>query len=149
MTCFSKGADRIELCDNLAQGGTTPSYGTIKMCHSLAESLNKAVVVMIRPRGGNFQYSEQELDIMKEDIEVCRLIGISEIVTGVLTETNKIDVIAMNDLIRHASPMTVVFHMAFDEIIDYDEGMRQLISMGVKRLLTKGAHGVKTALEGQ
>lgn len=77
---------------------------------------------MIRPRGGNFVYSEDELNIMMLDIDTCKSIGISEIVTGVLTKDNKIDINNMKQILIRASPMSVVFHMAFDDIEDYDEG---------------------------
>jgi copper homeostasis protein len=109
-----KGADRIELCANMQEGGTTPSYGTI--LKSLA--LGKPIVVMIRPKGGNFVYDEEEIDLMKHDIRICKQLGVQEVVFGALKESNQINIEVMRQLIAESQPMDVVFHMAFDSLID-------------------------------
>ncbi len=91
-----RGADRIELCDNLYLGGTTPSYGTIKMA---AEKLTIPAFPIIRPRGGDFCYSKEEIEIMKEDINVCKSLGIRELFLGVLTSDNKVDFETLKSLL--------------------------------------------------
>lgn len=138
-----RGARRIELCDNLAEGGTTPSYGTLKACKQL---LGIPSMVMIRPRGGNFCYSEEEIMIMLSDIEVCKTIGMEGVVFGALTTENTIDMAQMRLLISAAKPLQVVFHMAFDEVGNQAEALEQLISLGVDRVLTKG--GSTSAIAG-
>ena len=113
------GADRIELCENLAAGGTTPSYGTMKAC---MERLSIPVFVMIRPRGGDFCYSPPELEIMKTDIAICRQLGVPAVVFGLLTNDRRIDEEHTRELIGLARPMQVTFHKAFDEL---DESFRR------------------------
>ncbi len=139
-----KGANRIELCENLAVGGTTPSYGTIKLCR---QNLKIPLAVMVRPRGGDFVYSEEEILIMQEDIRICKEIGVQGVVLGFLTPNNRIDFEKTNALVSLAKPMQVVFHKAFDEINNPIEAMEQLIQLGVDRILTSGAK--PTAKEGQ
>lgn len=139
-----KGANRIELCENLAVGGTTPSYGTIKLCQ---QNLKIPLAVMIRPRGGNFTYTDDEILIMQEDIRICKEIGVQGVVFGLLTTDNQIDYEKTKELILRAKPMKVVFHKAFDEINNPIEAMEQLIQLGVDRILTSGAK--PTAIEGQ
>ena len=114
---YEKGADRIELCDNLTEGGTTPSFGTILLAK---ENIDLKIHVIIRPRGGKFVFTEEEIRIMEEDIEVCKKIGVDGIVIGVLTEDKNIDEVAVKRLIGKASDMSVTFHMTFDEIEDKD-----------------------------
>ena len=138
-----RGAHRIELCDNLAEGGTTPSYGTLKACK---HRLDIPSMVMIRPRGGNFCYSEEEIKIMLSDIEICKTIGLEGVVFGVLTPENMIDMKQMQLLISAAKPLQVVFHMAFDQIENQSEALEQLIILGVDRVLTKG--GSSSAMDG-
>lgn len=101
-----RGADRIELCDNLYLGGTTPSYGTIKMA---MEKLTIPAFPIIRPRGGNFHYSKEEIEIMKDDIKVCKSLGAKGVVLGVLTADNKVDFETLKELVELASPMEVTF----------------------------------------
>jgi copper homeostasis protein len=137
------GADRIELCENLAVGGTTPSYGTIKAC---IENLNIPVFVMIRPRGGDFCYSQQELEIMKTDIAVCKQLGVPAVVFGLLTNHGRIDEEHTRELIGLARPMQVTFHKAFDVLEDPFEGLEILIRLGANRILTSGTKA--TAGEG-
>lgn len=138
------GANRIELCENLAVGGTTPSYGTIRMS---VEELAIPVATMIRPRGGDFCYSGQEFNIMRTDIEICKKIGSPGVVFGLLTRDNKIDVERTLELVKLAQPMQTVFHKAFDEADDPFEALEQLIEMGITRVLTSGTK--ETAYEGQ
>lgn len=136
------GADRIELCDNLMEGGTTPSYGTIL---SAKNNLNLDVFVIIRPRGGNFVYTEDEITIMEEDIKMCKELKVDGVVFGVLTKDNKIDIEKNKRLIEKAKGLDITFHMAFDEIEDSKEAIDTLVSLGVDRILTKG--GEESALK--
>lgn len=138
------GANRIELCENLAVGGTTPSFGTIKLCCS---GLKIPVVTMIRPRGGNFVYTDQEFEIMQADVEICRNLGSSAIVFGFLTKNNEIDTERTKMLVQLAQPLKTVFHKAFDEVPDPFEALEQLVDSGISRILTSGTKN--TALEGQ
>ena len=130
-----QGADRIELCDNLGEGGTTPSYGTIYLA---TQNINIPIAVIIRPRGGDFVYSNDEFEIMKKDIVICKELGVETVVFGILYKENKIDIERTKELIDLASGLKVTFHMAFDEIDDKFEALNQLISMNVDRVLTKG-----------
>lgn len=139
-----RGADRIELCDNLYLGGTTPSYGTIKMA---MEKLTIPAFPIIRPRGGNFHYSKEEIEIMKEDIKVCKSLGAKGVVLGVLTADNKVDFETLKELVDLASPMEVTFHKAVDELENPVEVIDRFIEIGVKRILSSGTK--ETALEGK
>lgn len=138
-----RGADRIELCDNLNEGGTTQSYGTIKMA---LEKLNIPVFPIIRARGGDFCYSDEELKIMKEDILMCKSLGAKGIVFGMLTKDKKIDEKILKEFVSLASPMEVTFHKAVDELENPVEAVDILAEAGVKRILTSGTKA--TALEG-
>ena len=140
----NKGANRIELCENLAVGGTTPSYGTVKIC---LEKLNIPIFPMVRARGGNFNYSKDEIEIMKEDIKLFKKIGVKGIVLGCLTNDNKIDLETTKELVDLAYPMEVTFHKAIDEISNPLDYVDALIDIGIKRILTSG--GKATALEGK
>ena len=140
----NNGANRIELCENLAVGGTTPSYGTVKIC---LEKLNIPIFPMVRARGGNFNYSKDEIEIMKEDIKLFKKIGVKGIVLGCLTNDNKIDLETTKELVDLAYPMEVTFHKAIDEISNPLDYIDALIDIGIKRILTSG--GKATALEGK
>lgn len=137
------GANRVELCDNLLEGGTTPSYGTIKKTIS---KLNIPVMVIIRPRGGNFEYSSDEVEIMKEDIITCKKLGAYGVVIGAL-KAGCIDKCAIKELIELAKPMSITFHMAFDEIDDKHKAIDELVDLGIDRILTKG--GNEDAISGK
>lgn len=139
-----RGADRIELCDNLAVGGTTPSYGTIKTALAM---LNIPFFPIIRPRGGDFCYSSAEIEIMKQDILLCKSLGVKGVVLGILTEDKKINFDVLAELMLLASPMEVTFHKAIDELADPVSVIDRLIELGVKRILSSGTK--ETALEGQ
>lgn len=130
-----KGADRIELCDNLSEGGTTPSYRTIYLAK---KNLNIPIAVIIRPRGGDFVYSNDEFEIMKRDIMLCKELGVETVVLGILNRDNTIDIERTRELVNLAKGLKVTFHMAFDEIDNKIEALDQLISMGIHRVLTKG-----------
>lgn len=138
-----RGADRIEFCDNLAVGGTTQSYGAIKLA---VQNLKIPVFPIIRPRGGDFCYSQAEIEIMKEDIKVCKNLGAKGVVLGVLTEDKKIDYAVLKELVELAFPMEVTFHKAIDELTNPVNEVLKLADMGVKRILTSGTKA--TALEG-
>lgn len=140
----SNGANRIELCENLAVGGTTPSYGTVKIC---LEKLNIPIFPMIRVRGGNFVYSKDEIEIMKEDIKIFKELGVKGVVLGCLTSDNKIDLELTKELVDLAYPMEVTFHKAIDEILNPLDYIDDLVNIGIKRILTSG--GEATALEGK
>ena len=132
------GADRIELCDNLAVGGTTPSFGTIKMAK---ESLRAPIFPIIRPRGGDFIFNEEEIQIMEADIEACWSLNIEGVVIGVLNPDRTINESAVKRLIEKAKTMNISFHMAFDEIEDKKAAIDRLIELGINRILTKGGQG--------
>ena len=139
-----RGADRIELCDNLSQGGTTPSYGTIKLALS---TLKIPVFPIIRPRGGDFYYTPAEIEVIKEDIKVCKSLGAKGVVLGLLTKDKKIDFEVLSQLVELAKPMEVTFHKAIDELEDPTLVIDELINIGVKRILSSGTK--PTALEGK
>jgi copper homeostasis protein len=129
------GADRVELCSNLYEGGTTPSFGMIA---SARENLTIGLHVIIRPRGGDFLYSDQEYDIMRRDIELCGENGIDGIVIGILRADGTIDTERTAKLVELAYPMSVTFHRAFDLCADPLRGLEDIISSGATRLLTSG-----------
>ncbi|WP_291256287.1 copper homeostasis protein CutC [Fusobacterium sp.] len=138
------GAERVELCDNLEEGGTTPSYGTIKM---VVDKLDIPAFVIIRPRGGDFFYTEEELEIMKEDIRVCKKLGVKGVVIGALNRDNTINYEAIKEMIELAKPMSITFHKAIDELADPVAEVKKLADLGVDRILTSGTK--ETALEGK
>ena len=140
----NNGANRIELCENLAVGGTTPSYGTVKVC---LEKLDIPIFPMIRARGGNFIYSKDEIEIMKEDIKIFKELGVKGVVLGCLTSDNKIDLEFTKELVDLAYPMEVTFHKSIDEILNPLDYIDDLVNIGIKRILTSG--GKATALEGK
>ena len=133
------GARRIELCDNLAVGGTTPSYGVTKAAVELAANYDTTIMTMIRPRGGDFDYNDLEIDIMLEDIRLTAQAGSQGVVFGVLTADKKLDKPNLEKLIAASKGMEIVFHMAFDELSDEDqlEAIDWLSQAGVTRILTR------------
>ena len=139
----SGGADRVELCDNLAVGGTTPSAGTIaESCRRLSIPVH----VLIRPRGGDFIYSEPEIAVMRHDIVVAKTLGAAGVVLGVLTHEAAIDRELTAELVALARPLCVTFHKAFDQTHEPLEALDILIALGIERVLTSGSR--PTALEG-
>jgi copper homeostasis protein len=137
------GADRVELCDNLAVGGTTPSAGTIAQA---CRWLSIPVHVLIRPRAGDFVYSACELAVMRHDIEAAKALGAAAVVLGVLNGERAIDRDQTAALVALARPLSVTFHKAIDQTGELLESLDTLIALGVDRILTSG--GRPTALEG-
>lgn len=137
------GAHRIELCDNIAEGGTTPSHATISW---VVRQLQIPVNVIVRPRGGDFLYSDTEYHLIKEDINQIKKLGANGIVIGFLTQTGEIDLERTSEAIKLAKPMEVTFHRAFDMCINPFEAIEQLKSIGINRILTSG--GYTTAEKG-
>ena len=129
------GADRIELCDNPLEGGTTPSYSFIKAARKV---LSIDLFVMIRPRGGDFLYSKEEFDIMKNDIIICKELGADGIVTGILTKEGKVDKEKCREIVDLAYPMYCTFHRAFDRVSDSTSSLEEVIDIGFERILTSG-----------
>ncbi|VSU04082.1 copper homeostasis protein [Streptococcus pneumoniae] len=132
-------ARRIELCDNLAVGGTTPSYGVTKAAVELAANYDTTIMTMIRPRGGDFIYNDLEIAIMLEDIRLTAQAGSQGVVFGALTADKKLDKSNLEKLIAASKGMEIVFHMAFDELSDEDqpEAIDWLSQAGVIRILTR------------
>ena len=133
------GARRVELCDNLAVGGTTPSYGVTKAAVELAANYDTTIMTMIRPRGGDFVYNDLEIAIMLEDIRLTAQSGSQGVVFGALTADKKLDKPNLEKLIAASKGMEIVFHMAFDELSDEDqlEAIDWLSQAGVTRILTR------------
>ena len=129
------GADRIELCNNLPEGGTTPGSGTI--C-SARNNLTIGLHVIIRPRGGDFLYSDPDYDIMRREIDICGECGVNGIVLGILESGGAIDVERTAKLIELARPMSATFHRAFDMCNDPFKSLEDVIACGADRLLTSG-----------
>ncbi len=129
------GADRVELCDNLFEGGTTPSAGTIK---SARNRISIGLQVIIRPRGGDFCYSDIEMEIMKEDILTARELGADGVVIGILKPNGEVDTQRCAELIKIAGNMNVTFHRAFDMTPDPFAAMEDIINIGCSRILTSG-----------
>jgi copper homeostasis protein len=129
------GADRVEFCDNLLEGGTTPSLGAILSARS---NLDIRLHVIIRPRGGDFLYSDLEYDAMRRDVEICGENGVDGIVIGILNTGGNIDIERTARLIEFAYPMSATFHRAFDMCSDPVQGLEDVIDSGCARLLTSG-----------
>lgn len=129
------GADRVELCDNLMEGGTTPSGGCIKVAR---QNLRIGLQVIIRPRGGDFLYSDTEMAVMLEDIRLAKALGADGVVIGCLTADGDIDVARTTALLAAARPLNVTFHRAFDMCRDPRAALETLIQLGVERVLTSG-----------
>ena len=133
------GARRIELCDNLAVGGTTPSYGVTKAAVELADDYDTTIMTMIRPRGGDFVYNDLEISIMLEDIRLTAQAGSQGVVFGALIADKKLDKANLEKLIAASKGMEIVFHMAFDELSEQDQlvAIDWLSQAGVTRILTR------------
>lgn len=129
------GAHRIELCSELAVGGITPSYGLIQ---KVIKDINIPVHVLIRPRSGDFIYSDDEFEIMKEDIIICKELGCHGIVSGVLNSKNKIDINRTKILVDQSQEMNFTFHRAFDWVTHPIESLKILNQLGVDRVLSSG-----------
>lgn len=131
------GADRIELCANLYEGGTTPSYGTIRTCR---EQFSTLIYPIIRPRGGDFIFSDEEFNCMVQDVKLCKELGCDGVVIGLLNNDGTIDIKRTETLINLAYPLGVTFHRAFDRCVNPMEALEQIINMGCERILTSGQH---------
>lgn len=129
------GADRIELCSGPGEGGTTPSYGFIKAAR---KKLHIDLYVMIRPRGGDFYYNDEEFEIMKTDVAVCKELNCNGVVFGILTKDGKVDKKRCKELIDLSYPMEATFHRAFDRVPDPFEALEDIIQLGFERILTSG-----------
>ncbi len=138
------GAQRVELCAALVEGGITPSLGTIEACRS---AVGIDIMVMIRPRGGDFVYSEQELATMERDILACKAIGVTGVVFGMLNVDGTVARTQVQRMVAAARDMDVCFHRAFDVCADPFVALEELIELGVSRILTSGQEG--TVPEGQ
>jgi copper homeostasis protein len=137
------GAHRVELCENLHDGGTTPSAGAIRIARFM---LDIELFVMIRPRGGDFHYNQTEFQIMKEDILFAKTAGADGVVFGILRPDGTIDMERMAELVSLARPMKVTCHRAFDMTADPFASLENIISLKIDRILTSGQK--PTALEG-
>lgn len=129
------GAHRIELCDNPADGGTTPSYGFLKQAR---EKVSIDLYPMIRPRGGDFLYSKDEFEIMMKDVKLCKELGCEGVVFGLLNGDGTVDKARTAHLVELAYPMGVTFHRAFDRVRDGFEALETLVEIGCERILTSG-----------
>jgi copper homeostasis protein len=136
------GADRIELCTALSEGGITPSYGLIKKCR---DAFSIPLFPIIRPRAGDFLYSDEEFEIMLEDVRICKEAGCDGIVSGILKKDGSIDKKRTIKMIEAAYPMEFTFHRAFDRCKEPFEAMEELIAMGCQRILTSGQQPTATA----
>lgn len=137
------GADRVELFENLEQGGTTPSYGTLAVAR---DRLNIPLFVLIRPRAGDFFYDTLERDIMLRDIETCRRLGCDGVVIGALNSAGDIDLPLCRELVAAAGPLGITFHRAFDAARDLPAALEDVVSLGCQRILSSG--GAASASEG-
>ncbi|MCI4667423.1 MAG: copper homeostasis protein CutC [Bacteroidia bacterium] len=130
------GAHRIELCDNYSEGGTTPSIGAVAYA---LKNLSIPINVMLRPRGGDFLYSEAEFEIIKEDLKALRSMGVNGVVTGFLTANGEIDLNRTEEIISLAGQMEVTFHRAIDMCANPMQAIRKLADLGIKRILSSGS----------
>lgn len=129
------GAQRIELCENLAEGGMTPSLGMIAQVRQL---LRIDIHVLIRPRPGDFDYSQREFQVMKRDIALCKEMGVDGVVIGLLNRDGTVDLERSGELAALARPMRVTFHRAFDVAREPFQALDDLKSLGIERVLTSG-----------
>jgi copper homeostasis protein len=129
------GASRIELCGNLREGGTTP--GT-KLMRALRERVRVPIFSMVRPRGGNFFYSEAEFEVMRHDLDLAKELGMDGVVLGLLDADGGVDIARTKELVDWARPLPVTFHRAFDECVDLRRALEDVIKTGAARLLTSG-----------
>ena len=129
------GADRIELCENYANGGTTPSYGYLK---TVREKISIPVFPMIRPRGGDYFHTADEIEIIRKDILLCKELGFDGVVFGILNQDGTVDHENTARLVEAAYPLEVTFHRAFDRCKNPSEALEKIIDAGCNRVLTSG-----------
>ena len=135
LTAIKAGADRIEFCENPQEGGTTPSYGSLK---TLIQKTNIPVFPIIRPRGGDFLYTDAEFECIKADLLLAKELGYPGAVLGLLNANGHIDIERTKALVQLAAPMEITFHRAFDRCKDPLQGLEDIIATGCKRILTSG-----------
>ncbi len=135
LAATTAGANRLELCENPLEGGTTPSYGTLKQVRA---QVSIPVFPIIRPRGGDFLYSDAEFEAMRHDTRLCKELGFEGVVLGLLLPDGHIDTKRTRELVELAYPMEVTFHRAFDRCIDPLQGLEDIIACGCSRILTSG-----------
>ncbi|UHP10249.1 copper homeostasis protein CutC [Listeria marthii] len=142
---IAAGANRVELCDNLAEGGTSVSYGVANYVVRVCHEQNVSLMAMVRPRKGNFSYTKEEIAIMRDDILIYKKIAVDGVVFGCITDAGLLDKPAINELIKAAKGVEVTFHMAFDELIETEKlpAIDWLAEQGVTRILTHGGGGAK------
>ncbi len=129
------GVDRIELCSALSADGLSPSYGMVKWA---VQNAYMPVMVMVRPREGDFVYTDQELDVMLDEVRWAKSCGAMGIVVGVLNQENEVNILAMRRLVQLAYPMEVTFHRAMDVVMDPLKSLEEIIDLGCTRILTSG-----------
>ncbi|MDB5118792.1 MAG: copper homeostasis protein CutC [Sphingobacteriales bacterium] len=137
------GANRVELCENLAEGGTTPSYAQIEIARKL---LKIELFPILRPRGGDFVYSDLEFEIMKADLTIIKELGCDGVVFGILDQDGNVDKHRCAELLKLAQPLQVTFHRAFDKSANLFQALEDIIALGFSRILTSG--GKPTVIEG-
>ena len=135
LIALKAGADRVELCADMSVGGTTPK---IEMIQQARENLTIDMFVMIRPRGGNFVYSDSEFEQMKSDIETIKKVGVNGFVFGILKDDKTINLEQNKVLVELAKPFPCTFHRAFDAVLDYEKALEDVISCGFSTILTSG-----------
>lgn len=143
MAAQAGGAQRVELCDNLVEGGTTPSAGMIALTR---QQISIGLHVIIRPRGGDFCYSDLEFAVMKHDVLQAKQLGANGVVIGLLNPDGTVDKTRTAELIALARPLSVTFHRAFDMTVDPQQALADLVELTVDRVLTSGQES--SALEG-
>lgn len=137
------GAYRVELCGGMYEGGTTPSYGLIERARAV---LSIQLYVMIRPRGGDFCYNDEEFAVMQSDIKAAKDLGADGVVLGILSPNGEVDIARTSELVALAKPLGVTFHRAFDMAIEPFEALEAVIQTGTERILTSGQQN--TAVKG-
>lgn len=142
-TAARLGVDRVEICASPAEGGVTPSMGLIKRACEIPDIETS---VMIRPRGGDFLYTDEEFELMKRDINYAREAGATGVVLGILTEDGRVDVERTRLFVEEAQGMDITFHRAIDMTRDYLQAVEDVISTGCTRILTSG--GYNKAIDG-
>jgi len=144
LMAYKAGVDRLELCENPFDGGTTPSYGTLK---TVREKIDIPVFPIIRPRGGDFLYTEEEFEVLLKDVRLVKELGFEGLVTGLLLENGNIDIERTSLLTELAYPLEVTFHRAFDRANEPLQAMKDIIKCGCQRILTSGQ--VPNAFDGK